>query len=329
MSENIDPRSLLIADYSYQLPEEKIARYPLPERDAAKLLVYDEGSIETRQFKDLPGLLPSGSLLVLNNAKVVHARLLFKKETGGLVEIFCLEPASRYSDMTIAMAQKGEVYWQCLVGGAAKWKDGQVLKMEQGDGSILSATMEARNSDDFCIHFSWLNPDFSFAEILDIFGKVPLPPYMNRASEEVDESSYQTVFAVNEGSVAAPTASLHFTSDVLENLRESGVEIARLTLHVGAGTFKPVKAETAGGHNMHSEWIEVSEQALLQLLQQGERPIIAAGTTALRTLESIYWFGQKIFNANGEVVDVFTLGQWDAYSVPENELCTRKEALEA
>lgn len=329
MSRIIDPRSLPIADYTYDLPEDKIAQYPLPERDTAKLVVYRAGNIRTKQFKDLPELLPPGSLLVLNDAKVVHARLLFKKETGGLIEIFCLEPAAIYSDMTIAMAQKGEVYWQCLVGGAAKWKDGQVLTQKQTDGQVLSASMDARNPDDFRIHFSWSNPESSFAEILEHFGKVPLPPYMNRASKELDESSYQTVFAANEGSVAAPTASLHFTPEVFENLQHGGVEIARLTLHVGAGTFKPVKTSTAGGHSMHAEWIELNEAALVQLIQQANKPIIAAGTTALRTLESLYWLGRKIFYAAVDDEELFSLGQWDSYSLAEKELCTRAEALEA
>lgn len=329
MSENIDPRSLQIADYTYQLPEEKIARYPLPQRDTAKLLVYKKGQIETKQFNDLPSLLPSGSLLILNDAKVVHARLHFKKATGGQIEVFCLEPASIYSDMTIAMEQKDEVYWQCLVGGAAKWKDQQVLTKALANGLTLSASIVARNSDDFRIHFSWNNPEVSFAEILEVFGKVPLPPYMNRASEGMDESSYQTVFATNEGSVAAPTASLHFTPEVLQSIQDSGVAITRLTLHVGAGTFKPVKAETAGGHHMHTEWIEVSEQAVLQLLQHVDKPIIASGTTALRTLETLYWLGQKMLYAKEGLEDDLTISQWETYSHDKDSLPSRKAALEA
>ncbi|MBS1645210.1 MAG: S-adenosylmethionine:tRNA ribosyltransferase-isomerase [Bacteroidetes bacterium] len=329
MNEIVDPKGLAIADYTYLLPEERIARFPLSKRDEAKLLVYEKGDIQTRHFFELPEFLPSGSLLVLNDAKVVHARLLFRKDSGGLIEIFCLEPAPIYADMTLAMAEKGEVQWQCLVGGAAKWKEGQALVLQDGNGLSLSARMMQRNAEDFSIHFEWSDPELSFAEVLAHFGQVPLPPYMNRSASELDESSYQTVFAASEGSVAAPTASLHFTDEVLAALAANDVATTQLTLHVGAGTFKPVKSATAGAHSMHSEWIELSEATLQRLWQQGDQPVIAAGTTALRTLESLYWFGWKISRQPLADRGDFQLDQWECYALKPDADFSRKAAIEA
>ena len=317
MSAYPDPRSLRIADYTYELPDERIARYPLPQRDAAKLLVYHNGQIESETFRHLARHLPEGAMLVLNTAKVVRARMLFYKPTGGAVEIFCLEPHPQYADITTAMASTGDVLWQCLVGGAAKWKPDTKLTLSAG-GLDITATLVARNADDFTIRFSWTPAMLSFAEVLAVAGQVPLPPYIGRKAERNDETRYQTLFAQNEGSVAAPTASLHFTPGVLSSLEEMGIRTTTVTLHVGAGTFMPVKSDTAGGHNMHREWIEVSTDAVMRLLQASGNPIVAGGTTAvgttsLRTLESLYWIGCKIIEAPDIEAKGLEIDQWEPY----------------
>jgi S-adenosylmethionine:tRNA ribosyltransferase-isomerase len=311
-----DPRLLRVADYTYQLPDERIARYPLQQRSAAKLLVYRDGEIETDIFRNLARHLPEGATLVLNTAKVVRARMIFRKPTGGAIEIFCLEPHTQYPDITSAMASTGEVLWQCLVGGAAKWKDDAPLMLEAGDLRI-TASLVSRNAGDFTVRFSWTPEDRSFAEVLAAAGQVPLPPYLDRAPEPGDEARYQTLFAQHEGSVAAPTASLHFTPGILDSLEELGIRTANVTLHVGAGTFMPVKSSTSGGHKMHCEWIEVSADTVAQLMQSVGSPVIAAGTTALRTLESLYWIGCKLAehpDTHPEALGV--VGQWEPYDFP-------------
>jgi len=308
----IDPRSLRIADYTYELPDARIARYPLEERDQSKLLVYKEGTILEDQFVHLSQQLPADSLLVINNTRVIRARLLFRKESGSIIEIFCLEPNSRYADLSTAMAQTGEVTWQCLVGGAAKWKNKVPLRLQVG-AIVLQAELISKNEDDFSIRFSWNESGLSFAEILQMAGQIPLPPYLGRVPEEPDEQNYQTLFASHSGSVAAPTASLHFTDRVMKSLQDAGIQVCQLTLHVGAGTFMPVKSETAGGHQMHQEWIELSRD-LIQKLISHQGPVIASGTTALRTLESIYWLGVKLLETPDLLPSDLVLGQWDAYS---------------
>ncbi len=313
MSTYIDPRSLRIADYSYELPDERIARYPLPQRDAAKMLVYRGGHIVTDIFRNLGRHLPEDATLVVNTAKVVRARILFQKPSGGAIEIFCLEPHPQYADITTAMASTGSVLWQCLVGGAAKWKPDTVLTLDVG-GMELKAERVARNTGDFTIRFSWTPEAQSFAEVLAAAGQVPLPPYIGRHAELEDESRYQTHFAQHEGSVAAPTASLHFTPGILDSLTEMGIHTAAVTLHVGAGTFMPVKSEVAGGHQMHQEWIEISVETVRHIINAGEHPVIAAGTTALRTLESLYWIGCKIL-ADPDVQGL-AVEQWEPYDKP-------------
>jgi S-adenosylmethionine:tRNA ribosyltransferase-isomerase len=307
----LDPRSLRISDYTYELPEERIARYPLPERDAARLLIYRDGSIEEDVFRRIPLRLPEGATLVLNNTKVVRARLLFQKPTGGHIEIFCLEPHPRYADITTALAQTGEVFWQCLVGGAARWREGTTLRLQCGDISV-EASLIARNKSDFSIHFRWTPAELSWAEVLEAAGQIPLPPYLHRDAEQRDAEDYQTLFAQHEGSVAAPTASLHFTPGVLDNLAAMGIHMTQITLHVGAGTFMPVKGEMAGEHEMHGEWIEVSQSAIASLAA-AEGPIVAAGTTSLRTLESLYWLACKATEQPGISLRELKLSQWEAY----------------
>ncbi len=322
-----DPRSLRIADYTYELPDDRIARYPLAERDAAKLLVYNNGTIESDTFHYLGRHLPEGSTLVLNTAKVVRARLIFQKPSGGTIEIFCLEPHAQYTDIATAMARTGEVYWQCLVGGAAKWKPETELELRV-DGIDLRARKVSRNNSDFTIHFRWTPEEHSFAEVLAELGKMPLPPYIHREADESDESRYQTLFAQHEGSVAAPTASLHFTPGLLESLRAMSIHTTGVTLHVGAGTFMPVKSEHAGDHHMHSEWIEVRKATVEQLLQADDSlPMVAGGTTALRTLESLYWIGAKIFNRPDITQEELAVQQWEPYDAPS--LLTKEAVLDA
>lgn len=321
-----NPRNLRIADYSYELPEARIARFPLSQRDASKLLVYQDGHIQEDVFRHFSAHLPASSLLVLNDTKVVHARLLFQKPTGGIIEIFCLEPAPQYADITTALAQHGEVLWQCLVGGAARWPEGIPLKLIHGN-IVLEASLVSRNKNDFSIHFRWSPAQLSWAEVLEQGGQVPLPPYLRREAELSDEHNYQTLFAEYEGSVAAPTASLHFTSEVLTDLSAHGVQTARVTLHVGAGTFMPVKAELTGGHEMHHEWIEVSDATLAQLAAAEKQPLLAAGTTGLRTLESLYWLGCKAAKHPDIAPAALRLSQWEAY---EGHLrLSKSDALDA
>ncbi len=321
------PRELRIENFTYQLSDERTARYPLPERDTSKLLVYRDGSISETVYKQIAAQLPAGSMLVFNQTKVVMARLQFVKPTGGAIEVFCLEPHSSFPDMQTAMLQKGQVWWNCLVGSAKKWKEGMVLTLDSSDAAFkLSATMVARHQGYYTIQLDWDNPELTFAEVLHSAGKVPLPPYIDREADVKDEATYQTIYATDEGSVAAPTAGLHFTEAIMESLAAKNIQSNYVTLHVGAGTFKPVKAETMEEHDMHAEWIEVTAAAISALIaQQGD--IIAVGTTSLRTIESLYWIGNKLFQ--GMVIDWagIAVHQWDPYEIEQT--CTRAEAFTA
>lgn len=327
------PSLLHIEDFNYELPNEKIAKYPLEQRDQSKLLVWGAdqelkggGTIRENIYANIADELPSGSLLVFNNTKVVEARLLFQKPTGGLIEIFCLEPADHYSDITSAMLQKGTVQWKCLVGGAKKWKDGALeLMIEEGPNQstnkpalkVFANKLEAL-PDCFLIEFSWEPAGLSFAEVLHLAGDIPLPPYLNRATEEADKERYQTIYAKHDGSVAAPTAGLHFTEQVFSKLSEKNIPKAYITLHVGAGTFKPVKAAQMKDHEMHAEFIDVSFEAIEQLIAHIEKGIIAVGTTSLRTLESLYWIGVKtIRNPLLGSADL-QVSQWEPYALDDD-----------
>jgi S-adenosylmethionine:tRNA ribosyltransferase-isomerase len=320
-----DPRSLRIADYTYDLPDERIARYPLTVRDAAKLLIYEHGHIQEDVFRHIPIRLPEGSTLVLNTAKVVRARMHFQKPTGGAIEIFCLEPHAQYADISTAMARKREVYWNCLVGGAAKWKDGTTLTLTT-DTFILYADLQSRNNIDFTIRFHWSPEEHTWAEVMEAVGQVPLPPYLDREAETEDEQTYQTLFAEHEGSVAAPTASLHFTPGVIDSIAEMGVHTATVTLHVGAGTFRPFKGDIAGDHDMHGEWIEAKAETIEHLGSTND-PIIAGGTTALRSLESLYWMGLKVAANPALELKELALSQWEVYDAAP--VLTRKEAFQS
>ncbi len=316
-----DPRNLRIEDFTYPLPEQRIARYPLERRDDSKLLVYRAGQINDSVYRALPDHLPDGTLLVFNNTRVLEARLLFQKPTGGTIELFCLEPHERYADITQGMAQQAAVMWCCLVGGASKWKPGQVLekKFTTTAGECrLEARFVEKRPDCFIIEFSWTPQAWSFAELLHEAGVIPLPPYLKRAAEKADTERYQTVYASREGSVAAPTAGLHFTGDLLETLAARGIDCGYVTLHVGAGTFQPVKVTQVGDHPMHAEWIDVSRASIAGLLAAQGRPVVAVGTTSLRTLESLYWIGCKLLkDPDSPEIEV---GQWEPYGAAETDI---------
>lgn len=330
-----DPKFISINEYTYSLPEDRIASFPLQERDASKLLICKEGNITEDIYRNIASHIPDNSLLVFNNTKVVEARLLFTKETGGIIEIFCLEPHEKYPDVSTAMLQKGKVWWHCLVGGASKWKPGQLLNkmVTAGDTNInLQAKYIEKRSGSFIIELSWSQTDFSFAEILHFAGAIPLPPYIKRSVEESDTERYQTVYAQHDGSVAAPTAGLHFTDKILSEIRNKNISTDFVTLHVGAGTFKPVKTETMQEHEMHAEWIDVSRSTIKTLLDNFDKNIIAVGTTSLRTLESLYWMGVKKTTGNTKQSttedNTVILSQWEAYELEDRNLSVA-EALGA
>ena len=318
-------QNILIEDYDYALPNERIAHYPLTERDASKLLVYKSGRIEEDTFYHLPHHLPPGATLVLNNTRVIEARLHFTKPTGGVIEIFCLEP---YQPAAIvqAMENTSSVQWRCLIGGASKWKPGQILQKPfnlEGTAITLKAQYIAKEEDAFIIEFTW-DGGYPFAEVLHVVGAMPLPPYIKRKAESTDAARYQTVFAEHNGSVAAPTAALHFTERVFQSLDAKNIQRQFVTLHVGAGTFKPVKTETIAEHNMHAEAFSVTA-ATLQALMEAQT-IVAVGTTSLRTLESLHWLGVKRLLNNA--LQDFVLEQWEAYDLAAHGF-TYKQSLQA
>lgn len=326
------PKNLSIFDYTYHLPDERIAKYPLAERDMSKLLVYKNGNIQTSVYRDLDEHLPEDCLLVFNNTKVVEARLLFKKETGAVIEVFCLEPHEQYGDISSAMLQKGKVLWKCLIGGASKWKHGMKLKKIIPSAEkevILEAAIVDRLSDCFIVKLSWLPEHFSFAELLHVAGAIPLPPYLHREVEKGDKERYQTIFAKHEGSVAAPTAGLHFTDAVFAKLAVKNIHALYVTLHVGAGTFKPVKSETMAEHEMHAEWIDVPVDAIEQLIEHADKTIVAVGTTSFRTIESLYWIGVKLMeNGQKATTDDVAINQWEPYEFKADNI-SAKDALTA
>lgn len=324
------PKNLSITDYTYDLPEDRIAKFPLAERDSSRLLIYQNGVINEDQYRQLPSHLPADALLVFNNTKVVEARLLFQKASGGMIEIFCLEPDEQYPDITRAMLQKGKVFWHCLVGGASKWKPGQLLEKKiKSDNSdiVLEARYTEKRGGSFIIELSWSDTELSFAELLHMAGAIPLPPYIKRAAEESDKDRYQTVYAKQDGSVAAPTAGLHFTDAIFKDLEQKKIQTAFVTLHVGAGTFKPVKTDQMADHEMHAEWMDVDRTFIDTLQKQSDKNIIAVGTTSLRTLESLYWIGVKLMKADqqpcgagGLEQELLTVSQWEPYDVPNQNI---------
>jgi len=318
------PRSINIQDFNYSLPQERIARYPLTLRDTSKLLTYREGRIESRIFNELPELLHEDHHLVFNDTRVIQARLLFHKPTGAAIEIFLLEPWLP-SEYNLSFGSVKECTWKCLVGNAKKWKSGILEKeINMGQtGIVLKAEKSGNEGNYFLVRLSWDNTAFCLSGIIEHAGSTPIPPYLNREAEASDSLRYQTVYSKHEGSVAAPTAGLHFTDDVLRKLKEKGVSQTRLTLHVGAGTFVPVKAENATEHSMHTEHIYVSRDGI-ESLYVSKKKIIAVGTTSVRTLESLYHIASKLKSGRGGETDLF-LDQWDAYQ--QGGTMNRKEAM--
>jgi len=309
------PKTLRIADYNYELPQDRIAHFPKEERDMSRLLIYDGGQISEAIYRNIAAHLPEGSLMIFNQTRVVHVRLLFQKPTGGVIEVFCLEPDKRYADMQVAMTQQGEVFWQCLVGGANKWKTGTELQLQVPElDTVLRAAMIERGNGVFLLRLHWDDKKLSFAHILQAAGKVPLPPYMNRDMTVEDKERYQTIFAREEGSVAAPTAGLHFTPHIFRELEKKDISCGYITLHVGAGTFKQVKSEAIGEHEMHAEWIEVSREMIEKLLA-AQAGVTAVGTTSARTLESLYWIGLKLHQGIGIDFSGIAVAQWDPYEL--------------
>jgi S-adenosylmethionine:tRNA ribosyltransferase-isomerase len=323
-----DPRALSIKDFTYSLPEERIAKYPLAERDASKLLIYKEGIIAEDIYRNIDRHIPKDSILVFNDTKVVEARLLFQKPTGGVIEIFCLEPHEQYQDITTAMLQHEKVLWHCLIGGASKWKHGQILEKKiiyNSNKLVLKARYIEKKVGSFIVELYWNDLALSFAEVLHLFGAIPLPPYIKREAEIRDAERYQTVYAHYEGSVAAPTAGLHFTETVFKELREKNIDKDFVTLHVGAGTFKPVKTDVMKDHEMHAEYFTVSKSTIQNLVAHLDKNIIAVGTTSLRTLESLYWLGVKQSTVDSQ--QSMEITQWEVYDHKEKMIST-KEALE-
>lgn len=311
-----ETKHIKISDYNYPLPEERIAKFPLKERDSSKLLVYKHGEINERVFTSLPEYIEPGSLMIFNNTKVIQARLHFRKETGALIEIFCLEPI-KPNDYVLNFQQTEHSAWLCMVGNLKKWKEGPLHKemTVKGKPLTLTATRGECHGTSHWIDFSWDNSEVTFADILEVFGELPIPPYLNRETQESDKETYQTVYSKIKGSVAAPTAGLHFTKRVLDTLRNKGVDLEEVTLHVGAGTFRPVKSEEIAGHDMHTEYISVNRQTIEKLLKHGGETT-AVGTTSVRTIESLYYIGVILESRPEASQEELHVKQWMPY---ENE----------
>lgn len=315
-----------ISDYNYLLPDDKIAKFPKEQRDQSKLLVYQSGKIKEDIFYNLPKYLPKNSLMIFNNTKVIQARLHFKKVSGAFIEIFLLEP-SMPTDYELMFQTKGYCEWLCLIGNLKKWKEGILVKefIYNGETVRIEATKKESIGTSHKVALKWDNTSLSFAELIDLIGELPIPPYLNRETEESDKTTYQTIYSKINGSVAAPTAGLHFTNNVLQDLDSYGIEREELTLHVGAGTFKPVKSEELSGHDMHTEYISVSKQTLEKLLSY-DSSAIAVGTTSVRTLESLYYMGVKLHSNPDLSEQELHITQWEPYKVKSS--LTATEAIE-
>ncbi len=317
-TEMTDPKNIRIENYDYPLPDERIAKYPVKERDTSKLLIYNKGEISHTQFRELPGFLQTGSLMVFNNTRVIQARLHFRKPSGALIEVFCLEPVAP-RDYEQMFQSTGSCRWSCLIGNRKKWKEGRLERHIEvkGNDITLSAEVIETEKTSYIVEFAWNGCGVSFAEVLDAAGELPIPPYLNRSTEDSDKTTYQTVYSKIKGSVAAPTAGLHFTDKVLKELDGKGVERDEITLHVGAGTFKPVKSETIGDHEMHHEFISVSLASIEKLMAHGGS-CIAVGTTSVRTLESLYYIGVLLESNPDAGESELTVKQWLPYEYANN-----------
>lgn len=322
-----DIQQIRIEDFDYPLPDQRIAKFPLPRRDDSKLLLYRNGAVSESIFRNITDYLPEGSLLVFNNTRVIQARLLFKKETGAQIEIFCLEPVAPH-DYALIFQQTERCSWTCLVGNLKKWKEGTLSKeVIVGEVTVtLKAEKKQTCGDSHLIEFSWDHPSCTFADLLDAAGVLPIPPYLHRETEKSDLQTYQTVYSKIKGSVAAPTAGLHFTPEVLADLDAKGFGREELTLHVGAGTFKPVKSETIEGHEMHTEFISVGRSSIQRIMGNLGK-IIAVGTTSVRTLESLYYMGVVLASNPDATAEELIIKQWMPYETAGNRL-TATEALQ-
>ncbi len=322
-----EPRNIRIEDFNYALPEERIAFFPAAQRDHSKLLIYHDGEITDSRFDHLPEFLPSNGLLIFNNSKVIHARLLVHNATGAAIEIFCLEPLRPTTDPATAFAQTGEVVWKCMVGNAKRWKHPLQIEVPIADKTLKVTASKGENIEStFEVTFQWDDPTVSFAEWLEHYGKIPLPPYIKRAAEKSDEQRYQTVYAKHDGSVAAPTAGLHFTPAVFDALKQKGIDTDFVTLHVGAGTFKPVTSETIGEHYMHEEKIVITEALIDHLQKSLNKPCIVVGTTVARTLESLFIMGAKLHLGRPAPLIV---SQWEIYDDKALRQVSVEESLQA
>ena len=325
-----DPKHIRISEFNYPLPDERIAKFPLPVRDQSKLLLYRHGEVTEDIFTSLPDYLPANSLMIFNNTKVIKARLHFHKETGALIEVFCLEPVQP-NDYALNFQQTEHAAWLCMIGNLKKWKEGALKREITVKGKPLTLTAErgACHGTSHWVDFRWNNPEITFADILEVFGELPIPPYLNRETQESDKETYQTVYSKIKGSVAAPTAGLHFTPRVLDALREKGVALEELTLHVGAGTFKPVKSEEIEGHEMHTEYISVNRSTLEKLVAH-EGKAIAVGTTSVRTLESLYHIGVTLLHNPNATEEDLHVKQWQPYETAlETAATPAVDALQA
>ena len=310
MMKNI--QEIAIAEYDYPLPDERIAKYPLAERDTSKLLLYKGGDIREEKFVNLPSFIPQGALMVFNNTRVIQARLRFRKETGAQIEVFCLEP-ERPADYQLMFQETKECIWQCLVGNSSRWKSGVLSQVIEIDGAKVTLSVERVSSAAVnLVRFFW-DGGFTFAQLLEAAGELPIPPYLNRKTEESDMNTYQTVYSKVKGSVAAPTAGLHFTPAVLGALDAAGVQRGEVTLHVGAGTFKPVKSELIADHEMHEEYIEVQRGLIERIIAAGGAAV-AVGTTSVRTLESLYFLGERVSENPSIEESELCVGQWEPYN---------------
>lgn len=322
---SIETKHIKISDYNYPLPDERIAKFPIAKRDESKLLLYKQGEVSEDVFYNLPTYLPKDALMVFNNTKVIQARMHFRKETGALIEIFLMEPAAP-TDYELMFQTNAQCSWLCMIGNLKKWKEGELKRDFEINGKQLTLTARvdrtkveaAVGGTNHWVDFSWNNEKVSFAEILEAVGELPIPPYLNRNTEESDKTTYQTVYSKVKGSVAAPTAGLHFTDKVLQSLDEAGIVRDELTLHVGAGTFKPVKSEEIEGHNMHTEYVVVQRHTLENLLKHN-CTAIAVGTTSVRTLESLYYMGVKLAIHPNATEDELHVNQWDPYEYEHND----------
>lgn len=327
----IETKNIKIADYNYILPDERIAKFPLAQRDCSKLLVYNKGVISEDVFTSLPKYLPKGALMVFNNTKVIQARLHFQKDTGALIEVFCLEPAVP-NDYVLNFQATCRCDWYCMIGNLKRWKDNRLSKQIEVKGKKLNLTVSRGplHGTGYQVTFEWNDDSVTFADILESVGELPIPPYLNRETQESDKKTYQTVYSKIKGSVAAPTAGLHFTDNVLNAIDEAGIDCEELTLHVGAGTFKPVKSEEIADHEMHSEYIVVKRQTIAKLIKHGGTAI-AVGTTSVRTLESLYYIGVKLHTNHDLTEEELHVNQWEPYGslqLPKVEEVSTLDALQ-